>query len=377
AFPASSYTFDDQRRETLNHVETKLTGTEGSMLWMLGAQVERRELAVANTTGAVHSDLDATLDRRVLWGQNEWEVFKGSTLTAGLRGETLRIASGSSTLVLADRSSNFLQPSLHLRTPLSEDMQFRANLARITRNPRIWDLIDRTIISQGRNSLANPDYVGNPALAPEHSWTLDTGVERRLAGEGQAGLNLFVRRVSDAIATVASFTGSRWVEQRINAGDATVWGLEADVKSGLAWAGLARDWTLSAHASLLQSRMTSGANEGNRIPGQPRYTASVTVAKPLRRTGGFFGGATLGLTGASDFNTSPGITGRERSRAQLDVYVGSVLPTLGYWRVGVFNVTDAPFDRVRNYTDSAGGPGSSSSHTVLTPRLYLTVGTQF
>jgi outer membrane receptor for ferrienterochelin and colicins len=57
--------------------------------------------------------------------------------------------------------------------------------------------------------------------------------------------------------------------------------------------------------------------------------------------------------------------------------VGSVIPRLGYWRIGVFNITDAPYDRVRNYTDAGGTPASIRSHTVLTPRLYLTAGTQF
>ncbi|RYY70392.1 MAG: TonB-dependent receptor, partial [Comamonadaceae bacterium] len=341
--PVPIYTFDDDRREDLWSLSTKLTGTDSPLLWTLGAQVERRTLDVQNQTGAVRLDLDAVLDRHVLWGQNEWEVFGGSTLTAGLRAETLRIHSTSAAGTLVDRRSSFLQPSLHLRTPLSPDMQFRANVARITRNPRIWDLIDRTVISQGPNSVANPDTIGNPNLQPETAWTLDTGLERRLPQDGQAGLNVFVRRTSDTIAMVVRRVGGRWVEQRVNAGDALVWGLELDAKSGLAWLGLARDWTASANASVLQSRMTSGVNEGKRVPGQPRYTASVTVTKPIRRTtGGLFGGTTLSLTGPADLDTSPGVTGRDSARAALDVYIGQLVRGWGYWRVGGVEHPDAP-----------------------------------
>ena len=132
--------------------------------------------------------------------------------------------------------------------------------------------------------------------------------DQAFALTGGTAINLFVREVSDAIAPVsAPNAAGRWVEQRINAGDARVWGIELDAKTGLVWAGLGRDWTLSANASLLQSRMTSGVNAGNRIPGQARYTANVTVAKPIRRTGGLFGGGTLTLTGPADLDSSPGI----------------------------------------------------------------------
>ena len=374
---ADTYAFGDRRQENLWSLGTKLTGTRSALLWSAGAQTETRRLGVDNQSGAGLASLDAVLERQVLWGQNEWEVFGGSTLTAGLRGETLRIESGAAAVPVAQRRTSFLQPSLHLRTRVSEQLQFRANLARVTRNPRVWDLLDRSVPSQGRNSLSNPDSAGNPGLRPETAWTLDTGFERRLGDLGQAGANLFVRRTEDTIAPTLTLAGGRWVEQRVNIGDALVWGLELDAKTGLAWLGLASDWTLSANASLLQSRMTSGINRGERIPGQARYTASMTVAKPVRRSGGLFGGATLALTGPADLNTAPGFTGRDGARAMLDLYIGNVVRGLGYWRVGVFNVGDALHERQRSYVDASGAARQADSRMRLTPRLYLTVGTQF
>ncbi|MES2938791.1 MAG: TonB-dependent receptor [Pseudomonadota bacterium] len=373
------YTFHDTRRETLYSLATKLTGTSDALLWTVGAQADRRRLDVATLReGASPLDLRlrAVLDRFVLWGQNEWEVFNGATLSAGLRGETLLVktdeASGS-----RERRFNVLQPSLHLRKPLSDTLQYRANLARITREPRVWDLVDRAFPSQGRNSLVNPDFSGNPDLRPEVAWTLDTGFERRLGADGQVGANLFVRRTRDTIAPLTQLVGERWTEHRVNIGDATVWGLEFDAKSGLAWLGLAPDWTLSANASLLQSRMTSGINRGSRIPGQARYTASLTIAKPIPRGGGLFGGGTLSLTGPAELHSSPQVTGRDRARTALDVYVGGLVRGLGYWRIGVYNIGDAPFRRERRYVDPAGSTLDVDSRMTLTPRLYLAIGTQF
>ncbi len=376
------YSVNEYRQENLWSLKTKLTGTENPLLWMAGAETETRTLGVATQSTDslaatnINLNLGASLRRQILWGQNEWALPGATTLTAGLRAEGLRIDSSDAT-TLASQNLFFLQPSLHTRTPINEDLQIRFNLARVTRNPSVWDLVNRNTPAAGVNGITNPDVNGNPNLRPEVAWSLDTGLDRRLKGQGQAGLNLFVRQLQDTLATLTTLTGGRWVQQRTNVGDATVWGLEADVKTGLAWLGLGPDWTLSSNASLLQSSMTSGPNQGNRIPGQAQYTANLNVAKPLRRAGGLFGGFTLSAIGPTQLNTSPGITGSEGAHVTLDVYVGSVLPALGYWRLGVYNLGNASYNRERNYPDSVGNPAQDTSSMQYTPRLYFTIGTQF
>jgi len=374
----TGYTFSDDRRDQRLTLKSKVTGTGSGLLWSMGFEVEDQSLRVdtRSSSGTANLQLTAELKRRVLWAQNEWELPARTTLTAGLRGEAL-VSESTDASLLARHTQQWLQPSVHLRTPVSEDLQLRANLSRITRNPSLLDLIDRTVPSQGSNSISSPDTLGNPNLRPEVTMTLDMGFEQRLKDQGQVGLNLFTRQSRDVLANVTSFAGGRWVEQRSNAGDAQIWGLEADVKTGLGWAGLGRDWTLSGNASLLQSRMVNGPNEGNRIPGQPRYLANINVAKPLRRTGGWFGGASLALNGPAQLNTSPGITGLERSRATLDLYVGRVHPGWGYWRIGVYNLGDAPYQRERHYTDGLGNAVDEKSSMTLTPRVYASIGTQF
>lgn len=370
-----NYSFVDERHEDVWNLSTKLTGTADALLWSTGVQLEDRKLFVRTTASGdppVNTGLDTGIRRWVVWGQNEWELPATTTLTLGLRGERMELSGGSSG-VAGNKQWNILQPSLHTRMPLSDDLQWRLNLARVTQLPRVWDLVDRTIPSQGSNSLGNPDTIGNPNLRPQVAWTLDTGFERRLA-TGHAGLNLFVRRISDVLAPTLQLNGARWVEQRGNVGDAIVWGLEADARTGLAWLG--RDWTLSANASVLQSRMTSGPNEGRRIPGQARYVATLTVAKPMPRAGGWYGGATLSMTGSADQDINGTLTGRNRASAMLDLYVGQLVRGLGYWRLGVYNVGDARFRRER--IDASGSvPVMSNSNMQLTPRAYLTVGTQF
>ncbi|MEO5670951.1 MAG: TonB-dependent receptor [Ramlibacter sp.] len=371
--------FSDRRREDVVDLKTKLSSTGSPLLRMGGAQIERRTLGIDTDSSATGPfTAEAVLERRILWVQDEWAWGENGTVTAGLRGESINITTSGPTLGTVRRHIPVVQPSLHVRRAWDAQWQWRANLARTTRNPRVWDLVDRTTPAGGQNSLVNPDTAGNPALRPETSWALDTGVERRLGDDGQAGGNLFVRRVHDAIGPlVTQVAGGRWLEQRSNVGDATVWGLEFDARTNLGMLGLPRDWSLNTNFSLLNSRMTSGPNTGQRIPGQPRYTASLNVAKPIRRTGGLFGGFTLNVNGAADLVTAPGRTGRDAARVALDVHLGGVMRGLGYWRIGLQNITDAPYRRQRRYEDPVAGTTTSQGELYLTPRAYLTVGTQF
>ena len=297
ASAADNYSYSDQQKDQLWSFKSKLTGTSSPLLWSMGFELESRQLDASTSSvdslgGSNLLDLSARLRRQVLWAQKEWELPANTTLTAGLRGEALQARSADSQ-VLADQHWNFLQPSLHTRTPIDDDLQWRVNLARVTHNPNVWDLLNRSSPSAGLNSLTNPDIAGNPQLKPEVALSLDSGFEQRLGSDGQMGANFFVRSLSNTLATIVTPVNGRWVQQRSNVGDASVWGLELDAKTGLSGLGLARDWTLSSNASLLQSRMRDGPDAGSRIPGQARYTASVNIAKPLRRSGGLFGGATL------------------------------------------------------------------------------------
>ena len=80
-----------------------------------------------------------------------------------------------------------------------------------------------------------------------------------------------------------------------------------------------------------------------KVTGQARYVVNLGMARPLPPRGGWFGGGSVTLNGAADLMTSPGTSGREASYASVDAYVGRVVAGLGYWRVGVYNLTDRKY----------------------------------
>ena len=369
--------FKEDRQESTWQLKSKLTGARESLLWMAGFEYETRNGKGQGQRGSAPTEqLSSGIDRTALWGQNEWALPYKTTLTLGLRAESVLLNSA----VDANRARqrlDFWQPSLHTRTPVGESAQWRLNWARMTRQPTVWDILDRSVPSQGANSITNPDTLGNPNLRPEVTQTFDIGWEQRLAGQGQFGLTAFARQVEDVIATQVFRldASSPWTEQRQNIGNARTLGLEGDIKRPLSETGWGRDWMLRATATVLDSQMTSGAREGQAIPGQPRYTGSLGLTKPMRRSGGFFGGATLTLAGPSTLNTT-GATGRERSRTTLEAHVGQAIARVGYWRVGIYNLGDAPLRRSRLY-DNAGQQISEVSSTSYGPRIFASIGTQF
>lgn len=372
--------FREDRRESTWQLKSKLSGARSeSLLWMAGFDYETRQARGTSQSGLSPSErLSSDIDRVALWGQNEWELPRKTTLTLGLRAESVLLQSA----VEATRARQRLdiwQPSLHTRTPVGENAQWRLNLSRITRQPNVSDLLDRSVPSQGSNSINNADVVGNPNLRPEVTQTLDVAWEQRLAGQGQLGVTLFTRMTDDVIATQVfrqdpADTTSRWQEQRQNIGSARLMGLEADIKRPLPAPGWSA-WMLSATATAVDSKLTSGPREGLAIPGQARYSGSLSLAKPMRRGAGYFGGVALNLAGPSSLDTSVA-TGRERARTTVDVHVGQSVNRQVSWRVGVYNLGDEPLRRSRQYTSGAQSL-SEVTTTSFTPRIFASLGLQF
>jgi outer membrane receptor for ferrienterochelin and colicins len=357
-------------------LQTKIINTESQLLRQGGAELSTRSLnSDVTLLGGVPSVREVDTRRAVVWGQNEWGLGKDTTLNAGLRLENHHFEVKDPAAPV-DRSWTIAQPSLHTRTKLDAQHQLRLNVSRFLRLPSINDLNSQTLPSTGSNSLSNPDTLGNAALKPETTWTLDMGIDRRLGTQGTAGMNVFYRRVTDQIAPQISLIGGRWVEQKTNLGQARVWGVEFDVKNSLVWAGFPSTWQISSNLSLLGSEVDDGLNLKQRIPGQARYIANINIANPMRRTGGYFGGVTLNATGQAQLKTTALVSGKERPKANLEMHIGHVWPRVGMLRFAVSNLTNTATVRDREYLVN-GGVQRETSTTKSGRRFNISYGAQF
>ena len=364
--------YTDKRGEREVSGGMKLTSVSGTHVWLLGGEFENRKLDTstttditaligpsANITTSTPRIFNSSLMRSVVYAQDEWTVFEKSTFTMGLRLERLNRDSSDGISNFQDNRS-IVQPSLNFRQPINSTLQLRANLARTTRLPSLSDVIERVVPSTGTNTVSRPDSIGNPALKPEVALNFDIGVEKRLSPRGQAGLNFFLRDINDLIVRRTTLAGTgidaRWQQRPDNIGGAKVYGIEADWKSDLGWLGQP-SWDFNANATVLQSRADQLSGGTTRVPGQPHYMVNIGFAKPIPRvaSGGWYGGVTLSLMGASDIGDTGGASGRERAYFGLDAFVGSVIPGLGYWRLGLVNLNNRQISRVRYDVDAITG----------------------
>jgi outer membrane receptor protein involved in Fe transport len=222
------------------------------------------------------------------------------TLDAGLRYEITRRRTTADALT-ARYDTETLNPSAHLRFQATPVDQFRASVARTVRRPN-YDLISPYV--QEESPGDDDETIGNPALRNERSWGVDVGYERRLEGNGIAGVNLFYRDVSDLTELVAigdaDAGGQRFTPRNI--GDGKVWGIEFDLSTPLGFLGLP-DTGLFANYTYLDSETRDPfTEEKRRFNNQPHHVYNLGVIQTLRSIDASFGTTISGRSKALESN---------------------------------------------------------------------------
>jgi iron complex outermembrane receptor protein len=211
--------------------------------------------------GVEHVDLHRTQDQNysgsfatyeaqerqsIAWVQDDWMVQPKTTLTYGLRGESIAL---NSTGVAQQRGQ--LMPSLAVRWEPMDKWVVRSSVGAGLKMPKL-DEISNAATPSIINTPVDADKRGNPNLLPERSLNFEAVMERYLDDEtGVLGANLYVRSTQDFTERrVQQDAGTgRWVDRPYNEGNARHWGFELDGKvrtDSFGWKGA----TVKSHLTL-------------------------------------------------------------------------------------------------------------------------------
>ena len=238
--------------------------------------------------GGVNTIEEERLDAFVMFsgasGPISWE--------AGLRWEntdtTIEDATAPATARNVSNDYSFLLPSAHLRWNLTASDRINISGARTVRRPNFNFLSPAALLAE----LGDNDFIGNPILKPEDAWGFDIGYERRLGGQGVAGVNVFYRDVKNLIEVastgqVGSEGAGTFVLTPRNTGDGKVWGIEFDLSTPLTAVGLP-DTGVFLNVSWLDSDAEDEFGS-RRFNDQAKYVANVGFIHDLPDWGAAFG----------------------------------------------------------------------------------------
>ncbi|MEC5217869.1 iron complex outermembrane receptor protein [Actimicrobium sp. GrIS 1.19] len=190
-------------------------GVKGAHIVDFGYQQENYRLHIlkSNIAGDWRSDSAGTLSNEVggkaqlrsLYGQDRWAITPQWQAVFGVRlenwtasnGYTRFSATSTANTSYADRSENFISPKAALSYRWSDDTVFKASIGRAVRMPTVSELY-------GATSTTNSQYINDPNLKPEKSWTTELTAEKDL-GDARMRLTFFTENVHDSLYAQTTF----------------------------------------------------------------------------------------------------------------------------------------------------------------------------
>jgi len=236
--------------------------------------------------GARVSEVGGKTRLQSLYAQDAWSFAPRWKTVLGLRGERWSAYSGSTAIPgaapaidtrWAERSETHLSPKAALSWQWLPDTVLKASAGRAVRFPTVSELY-------GATATANAQYINDPNLRPEKSWTTELSAEKDL-GSSLLRLTLFTEDTHDALYTQTTLdtVANRNVSRVQNVGRIQTKGLE------LAWSGsdvLRRGLDLNASVTYADSVIKDNAGFvtvpgdtiGKRQPNVARWRATALAS---------------------------------------------------------------------------------------------------
>jgi len=240
---------------------------QGAHVVDFGFQQERYALRYATSTiagnylddpaGAMASRVQGRTRLQSLYAQDVWQFASDWKAVLGGRVERWEASAGrtdfsaSSAVDHPARREAFFSPKAALSWQVQDETLLKASLGRALRMPTVAELY-------GATSTANSQYVNDPTLRPERSWTAELSAEREF-DRGTGRLTLFAEDTRDALYSQTSFdaAAARNITRVQNIGRIATTGFEAALAT--------KDWLhkgLELSASLTYADSKIKENDG-------------------------------------------------------------------------------------------------------------------
>ncbi|MBU1425072.1 MAG: TonB-dependent receptor [Gammaproteobacteria bacterium] len=251
----------------------------------------------------------------IAWVQDDWMVQPKTTLTYGLRGETIALDSSG-----VSQQRGQVMPSLAVRWEPMDKWLVRSSLGAGLKMPKLDEISNAATLSVGTNTPVEADKRGNPDLLPERSLNFEAVLERYLDAEaGVLGANLYVRSTQDFTERRVQLEGVRWVDRPYNEGKALHWGVELDGKvrtDSFGWKGA----TVKSHLTLPHARVNDERRGITRMAQDtPKYVLSAGLDGNLPKLQSSYG-LSLQLSGRSVTDIPGEQYGYTKARTTLDAF---------------------------------------------------------
>ena len=190
-------------------------GIKGEHIVDFGFQQENYKLRILKSNiagnwitdgpGTLANDVGGKTQLRSLYGQDRWAFAPQWLAVLGVRVENWNASDGftkfsptsPANTSYASRSENFVSPKAALSYQWSEDTVLKASTGRAVRMPTVSELY-------GATSTTNSQYINDPNLKPEKSWTTELTAEKDL-GNALVRLTFFTENVHDALYSQTTF----------------------------------------------------------------------------------------------------------------------------------------------------------------------------
>jgi iron complex outermembrane receptor protein len=233
--------------------------------------------------GSLANNVQGDTRLQSLYAQDAWRIGEDWRAVLGLRAEHWTATDGrtefsaTSSQPYPSRSVNDLSPKAALSWQWRPDTVLKASVGRALRMPTVSELY-------GATSTTNSQYINDPNLKPEKSWTGELSAESNF-GAVSSRLTFFAEDTRDSLYSQTAFdsTANKNISRVQNVDHIATTGLEATLSSS-DW--LLQGLDLSGSVTYADSKIkanrgfvvTAGDTVGKWQPNVPRWRATAVAS---------------------------------------------------------------------------------------------------